>query len=302
MKITPPFTVVYEDENIIVVNKTSGISVGGDRWDESKDRLDRLVSLYQNPVSFGTNSGKKRLNADFSSEISEIKEVFPKSDILEKPLSAEHKLFVVHRIDNETSGLVVFAKNEASHQRLSRAFENRAVKKRYIAVVCGRPLWREMVCDLPLVPNGNKQHMTIIDKYQGKKSLTRFSLAGSAGNLSVLEAFPETGRTHQIRVHAAALGFPIVCDSLYGTNKPVLLSAIKKNWRGDPLEEKPLLARLGLHAADISLPTAVVLGEVPIIMNEDKGAFTIQAPLPRDMSSLIKQMEKSVSSVFIFGN
>jgi len=237
MKVTPPFTVVYENQDIIAVNKASGISVGGDRWDESKDRLDRLVS-----------------------------EVVP----------PETKIFVVHRIDCETSGLVVFAKNEAAHRQLSLAFEGRDVKKRYIAIVRGRPSWQETTCDLPLVPNGNKQHLTIIDKYRGKKSLTRFVLLGSAGNLSVLEAFPETGRTHQIRVHAAALGFPVVCDSLYGNDKPVLLSAIKKNWRGDPLEERPLLARLGLHAAELSLPS-----------------YTINAPTPRDMSALIKQMEKA---------
>jgi RluA family pseudouridine synthase len=236
MKTTPPFTVVYENQDIIAVNKASGISVGGDRWDESKDRLDRLVSGVVPP---------------------------------------ETKIFVVHRIDCETSGLVVFAKNEAAHRQLSLAFEGRDVKKRYIAIVRGRPSWQETTCDLPLVPNGNKQHLTIIDKYRGKKSLTRFTLLGSAGNLSVLEAFPETGRTHQIRVHAAALGFPVVCDSLYGNDKPVLLSAFKKNWRGDPLDEKPLLARLGLHAAELSLPS-----------------YIINAPTPRDMSALIKQMEK----------
>jgi len=241
MKTTPPFTVVYENQDIIAVNKASGISVGGDRWDESKDRLDRLVSAFLPP---------------------------------------ESKVFVVHRIDRETSGLVVFAKNEAAHRRLSLAFEGRDVKKRYIAIVRGRPSWQEAVCDLPLVPNGNKQHLTIVDKYQGKKSLTRFTLMGSVGNLSVLEAFPETGRTHQIRVHAAALGFPVVCDSLYGNDKPVMLSALKKNWRGDPLDEKPLLARLGLHAAELSF------GECAA------PSHTITAPAPRDMSALIKQMEK----------
>jgi len=242
MKASPPFTVIYEDETIIAVNKASGISVGGDRWDESKERLDKLVA-----------------------EAATLSAALPAS-----------KLFIVHRIDRETSGLVVFAKDEAAHRRLSLAFEGRDVKKRYIAVVHGRPSWQEMTCDLPLVPNGNKQHQTIIDKYQGKKSLTRFKLLGSAGNLSVLEAFPETGRTHQIRVHAAALGFPVVCDSLYGKNKPVLLSAIKKDWRGDLLEEKPLLSRLGLHAAELSLPAP---------------AQTLCAPLPRDMTALIKQMK-----------
>ncbi|MDR0456370.1 MAG: RNA pseudouridine synthase [Treponema sp.] len=243
MKTTPQFTVIFQDEHIIAVNKASGISVGGDRWDESKERLDRLVA-----------------------------------QAADKPIA---KLFTVHRIDRETSGLVVFAKDEVTHRQLSLAFEGRDIKKRYIAIVHGRPSWQETACDLSLIPNGNKQHQTIIDQYRGKKSLTRFKLLGSAGNLSVFEAFPETGRTHQIRVHAAALGFPVVCDSLYGKDKPVLLSAIKKNWRGDPLEEKPLLARLGLHAAELSLP-----------------AQTICAPIPRDMAALIKQMEKAASSVF----
>jgi RluA family pseudouridine synthase len=255
MHTTPLFSVIYEDEHIIAVNKASGVCVGGDRWDESKERLDKFVAEFVQPSI---------------------------------------KLFTVHRIDRETSGLVVFAKNEAVHRRLSLAFEGREVKKRYIAIVHGRPPWKETMCDLPLIPNGNKQHMTIIDKYQGKKSLTSFTLLGSAGNYSVLEVFPETGRTHQIRVHAAALGFPVVCDSLYGSDKPVFLSSFKKNWRGNPLDEKPLLARLGLHAAELFLPAAAVSGGGQI-------AFAMKAPTPRDVSATLKQMKKCVSSVLTFG-
>jgi 23S rRNA pseudouridine1911/1915/1917 synthase len=184
----------------------------------------------------------------------------------------------------------VFAKTEETHRLLSRAFESRQVQKRYIAVVHGRPAWNETACDLPLVPNGNKQHLTIIDKYHGKKSLTKFRLLCGAGNYSVLEALPETGRTHQIRVHAAALGHPIVCDGFYGKDKlracaaPVLLSSFKRGWRGDPLEEKPLLARLGLHAAELRLPAG--LGAA------DAEELTLIAPLSRDMAALIRQMEK----------
>ncbi|MCL2192138.1 MAG: RluA family pseudouridine synthase [Treponema sp.] len=253
MKTTSLFSVIHEDGEIIAVNKASGIAVCPDRWDESKERLDRLVA---------------------------------------ETLGLPARLFTVHRIDRDTSGLVLFAKNEASHRRLSIAFEGRDIAKRYIAIVNGRPPWKETFCDLPLVPNGNKRHMTIVDKFRGKKSLTRFVLLGSAGNYSVLEAMPETGRTHQIRVHAAALGFPVVCDPLYGRDGPVLLSSIKKNWRGDSHEEKPLLARLGLHAMNLSLPAVAATGG-------NDASLTFSAPLPRDMKALVRQMEKITNTVFL---
>jgi 23S rRNA pseudouridine1911/1915/1917 synthase len=243
MKRAVLFTLVYEDERIAAVNKASGIAVSPDRWDPSMERLDRLAA-----ASLGLE-----------------------------------RLYTVHRIDRDTSGLVVFAKDAETHRALSQAFENRQVRKRYIAVVHGRPAWKEEICDLPLVPNGNKQHHTIIDKYRGKKSLTRFRLLQSAGNYSILEAWPETGRTHQIRVHLASLGHPVVCDALYGSARPVLLSSFKRSWRGDPFEEKPLLARLGLHAAEFELPG-------------NEAWRRLEAPLPRDMTALIRQMEKAAGS------
>jgi len=249
MKNHSPFTVLYEDENIAAVNKSSGIAVSPDRWDLSRERLDTLVAKF---------------------------------------LRIE-KIYTVHRIDRDTSGLVVFAKNSETHKSLSLAFEERQIKKRYIAVVHGRPPWKETVCDLALVPNGNKLHHTIIDKYRGKKSLTAFRLLGSAGNYSIIEAMPETGRTHQIRVHLASLGHPIVCDEFYGNTKPVLLSSIKRGWRGDTLEERPLLSRLGLHAAELFIP------EYP---GTAQPGLELKAPLHRDMAALIRQMEKAAGGEF----
>ncbi|MDR2184342.1 MAG: RNA pseudouridine synthase [Treponema sp.] len=248
-----PFSIIYEDRRILAVNKAPGLALGADRWDESRERLDRLLAARCPGI------------------------------------------LTVHRIDRDTSGLVIFAKDAATHRELSAAFESRRVKKRYAAVVHGRPLWTETECSLPLVPDGDKQHRTIVDKYRGKPSVTRFRLLLSTGNYSVLEVFPETGRTHQIRVHCASLGHPVVCDPLYSAggrtgrrgSEGIFLSSFKKGWRGDPLEEKPLLARLGLHAGRLELPDYRP-GEA------GAGGFVLEAPMPRDMRALIKQMEKCV--------
>jgi RluA family pseudouridine synthase len=240
----PNFSVVYEDGHIIGVNKAPGLVVGADRWDESAERLDTLLgSFYNSPV------------------------------------------FTVHRLDRDTSGIIVFARDAGTHRLLSMAFESRDAEKLYYAVVHGRPGWTETDCDLSLVPDGDRQHRTIIDKYHGKRSLTRVRFLLSAGSYAVVEARPATGRAHQIRVHLASLGHPVVCDPLYGARsspKPVYLSAFKKGWRGDPLEEKPLLSRLGLHAARLILPYPGT---------EDR--LTLWAPLPRDLAALIKQLEKA---------
>jgi RluA family pseudouridine synthase len=261
MKQAAPFTIIYEDERIIAVNKVSGISVGGDRWDESRERLDRLLP---------------------------------------------QPIFTVHRIDRDTSGAVVFARDAEAHRALSAAFEERRVGKLYIAVVHGRPSWAETACDLPLVPNGDKLHRTIIDKYRGKKALTRFRVLGGAGNYSVVEARPETGRTHQIRVHLASLGHPVVCEPLYGTaarrgqsEKGVMLSSFKKGWRGDPLGEQPLLSRLGLHSLRLNLP-GTAEGESGPFAGSD-GELVLQAPLCRDIAALIKQLEKCGGAEFMEG-
>jgi 23S rRNA pseudouridine1911/1915/1917 synthase len=275
MKQTQAFTIIYEDDFIAAVDKASGIAVSPDRWDDSKDRLDRLL------CGFLAEKGNRA------------------ADRPEQP-----GVFTVHRIDRDTSGLVVFAKDAETHRRLSRAFEDHRVEKRYIAVVHGRPSWTETSCDLPLVPDGDKQHRTIIDKYRGKKSLTRFRFLGGTGNYGVVEAIPATGRTHQIRVHLASLGHPLVCDPLYGSMEPVYLSSFKRGWRGDPWEEKPLLSRLGLHAGTLVLPDyrpapAAAL-EVPgdssagdaSLCGGTGGGITLYAPPAKDMAALLKQMGK----------
>jgi 23S rRNA pseudouridine1911/1915/1917 synthase len=266
MKHTEPFTIIYENDQFLVVNKSSGIAVIADRWDDSKERLDDLLNSYY---------AKEAADAASSIPPREPAILFP------------HRVFVVHRIDRDTSGLVVFAKTREAHRYLSSLFESRALEKTYLAVIHGRPAWTETVCDLPLRADGDREHRTIIDKAKGKHARTNFKLLAEVGAYSLIEAQIETGRTHQIRVHLASLGHPVVCDPLYGTMKPVYLSAFKRGWRGDNLEEKPLLSRLGLHAYSLVIPTPE--GE----------AQRFIAPLPRDFRALVNQMEKVTGTTML---
>ena len=192
------------------------------------------------------------------------------------------KLYAVHRIDKDTSGLIVYARNAEAQRNLSMQFEGRTVKKTYHALVHGHPLWKELVVDLPLMPDGDSKHRTVVNKKSGKKSITEFYVAANCGPYSWIIAKPLTGRTHQIRVHLAYSGFSIVCDPLYGGNlQPVKLSNFKKKWNGDEFEERPLLNRLALHAYKIEF------------MHPSTGeSVCFTAPYPKDMEATRRQLEK----------
>ena len=192
------------------------------------------------------------------------------------------RLYAVHRIDKDTSGLIVYARTPEAQQNLSVQFEKRLVQKTYHALVYGHPLWQDLHVDLALQPDGDARHRTVANKRFGKPSVTDFHVIGNCGPYSWIEAKPKTGRTPQIRVHLAENGFSIVCDPLYGGNqKPVRLSEIKRKWNGDEEEERPLLSRLALHAYKIEF-THPATGE--------KVSFT--APYPKDMDATRKQLAK----------
>lgn len=192
------------------------------------------------------------------------------------------KLFAVHRIDKDTSGVIVYARNPEAQRNLSIQFEQRQVLKTYHALVYGHPLWEDLHVDLPLKPDGDARHRTVPSKRFGKPSVTDFHLIGNCGPYSWIECHPKTGRTHQIRVHLAENGLSIVCDSLYsGNQKPVRLSEIKKKWNGDEYEERPLLSRLALHAYKIEFTHPITNETV---------SFT--APYPKDMEATRKQLAK----------
>jgi RluA family pseudouridine synthase len=125
------------------------------------------------------------------------------------------KVWVVHRLDKVTSGVMLFARTAESHRTLNQLFETHAVHKVYHAIVVGNPKWDEHTARHPLRINVGHTHRTAVDHGQGKPSETTFRVMERFKGFSLLEALPATGRTHQVRVHAYALGFSLLGDMLY---------------------------------------------------------------------------------------
>lgn len=207
----------------------------------------------------------------------------PDAEVLTSLLASEFgRLWVVHRIDKDTSGVLVFARNAEAHRVMNGAFGTHAVSKSYRALVRGVPDEDEWSCDLALRPDADRLHRTLVDARRGKEASTSFRVLERYRDYALVEALPEGGRTHQIRVHLAATGWPIVADPLYGDGKPLLLSAIKRKWKGDPFDEKPLIARTALHAL-----------RVEFAHPEGGAAMRFEAPFPRDLRAAITQLGKS---------
>jgi 23S rRNA pseudouridine1911/1915/1917 synthase len=191
------------------------------------------------------------------------------------------EIFTVHRIDRDTSGLIIFAKNEAAHKHLSKQFEARQTTKIYTGLVIGSPATKKGSIDFPIAEH-TAQNGTMIIHRRGKESLTDYEVLQDFGIYSYLQFQIHTGRTHQIRVHMKELGHPVVCDPIYGDGKPVLISALKKkyNLSKDELEERPILSRLALHAFQLSFTD--MNGKI----------VEMEAPLHKDMRATLQQLEK----------
>lgn len=126
-----------------------------------------------------------------------------------------NKIWTVHRIDKLTSGIILFALNAEAHRSLNIQFEKRQVEKKYHALVNGNPTWDEKVTKFPLRVNVGHKHRTVVDERNGVSAETKFVVKERYSASTLVEAMPMTGRTHQIRVHAYALGHSLVGDVLY---------------------------------------------------------------------------------------
>lgn len=194
------------------------------------------------------------------------------------------KVWIVHRLDKFTSGLIVFAKDEETHKLLSKQFEDRVVEKFYLGLVHGTLANKEGSVDVPIMEHPAK-NATYITHVKGRASLTDYKVLEEHAQYSWVRFQIHTGRTHQIRVHMKHIGHPIVCDEVYGTATPILLSSLKRKKfklsKADE-EERPLMNRLALHAWKLSFTDA-----------EGK-KIELEAPVSKDLRALLQQFEKWV--------
>ena len=225
--------IIYKDEHILVINKPAGLSVLPEGWE-------------------------------------------PDAPYLVKSLEEEYeKIWVVHRLDKFTSGVLVFALNAEAHRALNIQFEKHEVEKVYRAITVGAPPWKERITKFPLRVNVGHKHRTMVDNKKGVRAETKFKvlnwnssitdelfLADDAEGMALVEARPMTGRTHQIRVHAYALGYPLLGDTLYSS------------------PETDIIARPALHAYALSFNHPV---------SNERVSFT--APYPTDFKKALERLK-----------
>ncbi len=224
------FEIIYQDPQIIVVNKPAMLAVVAEGWDEGAPHLRQF-----------------------------LEKTFGKGNI-----------WVVHRLDKVTSGVMVFARTAEVHRNLNTQFERHEVEKIYHAIVEEAPEWDEYIARHALHANVGRKHRTVADRVRGKISetglrvLQRWEANHECDAYAWIEAKPKTGRTHQVRVHCAEMGHPLVGDTLYGA------------------QASEMIERTALHAQSLSFRHP---------KSGKKVTFT--APHPADFEELINLLEAS---------
>jgi 23S rRNA pseudouridine1911/1915/1917 synthase len=244
-----PLEIVYEDSDLLVINKQAGLVVHPGAGNHDGTLVNALLHHC-------------------GDELSGIGGVLRPG--------------IVHRLDKDTSGLMVAAKNDRAHQGLSAQLEDRSLSRAYKALVLGIPMPRKGTVDQPIGrDHRNRQKMAINRKY-GRAARTAYELEDSYGGVfSLLSCKLETGRTHQIRVHMGFIKLPLIGDPLYGPQPTAVASALKKGGYDDAaIAAVQSFNRQALHAQALSFIHPCT---------DERLSFT--APFPDDMAKLLKMLK-----------
>ena len=182
-----PLKIVYEDDDLLVVDKPAGLTVHPAPGHPRHTLVNAILAHYPHLSGVGSPG----------------------------------RPGIVHRLDKNTSGLIVVAKNDAAQQNIAAQIKARSVVKRYLVLVLGHLSPDRGIIEAPIGRDpGNRKRMAVVSG--GREARTQYRVIKYMDNYTLLEVSPETGRTHQIRVHLAAIGYPVVGDEVYGTKSPIL--------------------------------------------------------------------------------
>ena len=235
-----PLRVLYEDDDLVAVDKPAGMTVHPGAGARSGTLVNALLHRYGRLSSAGG------------------------------PLRPG----IVHRLDKPTSGVLLVAKNDEAHARLAEQLRRRQLEKRYLALVHGRLPRAHDTIRLPVARDLVRRTRMTTRRRQGRAALTEYRVLGSAGGFTLAEALLHTGRTHQIRVHFAALGHPVVGDTLYGAPRELRWGNVTR----------PTLNRIFLHAARLRFQhprtgkVVEVRAELPAELEELLRALGLESP------------------------
>jgi 23S rRNA pseudouridine1911/1915/1917 synthase len=238
-----PLAILYEDEHLAAVNKPPGMVVHPAKGHWSGTLTAALAFHFQQLSGAG---GPARPG-------------------------------IVHRLDRDTSGVLVVAKTDAAHYALSEQFARRAVEKEYFAVVVGVPELDRDVIDLPIGAHPYQREKMAIrrDHFTSRPAQTKYEVIERFDGLAAVKLNPKTGRTHQIRVHLSAIGHPVLCDKQYGGRSEITRGEIQRQRENDEV----LLSRQALHAIRLSLAHPVT-----------GATLKFEAPLSDDLSALLAEL------------
>lgn len=246
-----PLDILFNDADYVSVTKPAGLATipGRAELDSVLERLGREIGL----ASSGT---------------------------------VDPRLRVVHRLDKETSGVLLFAKHLNAQRHVSFQFQNNSVRKEYLAIVTGKPPTDAGTVDDRLAPHPTSRDRMCVTRH-GRTATTDWTLEQSYRVASLLRVFPKTGRTHQIRVHLRHIGMPLLIDPLYHPREPnfpgVMLSSFKRDYRPSRRdEERPLISRLTLHAEKLTFE------------HLDGRTIELVSPPPRDFRATVNQLSRTV--------